>query len=30
MEQAMAAPYSVEEKKGQCEKPVLPGVNEKG
>ena len=30
MEQALAAPYLVEERKGQDEKPVLPGVNEIG
>jgi hypothetical protein len=30
MEQALEAPYPVEESKGQDEKPVLPGVNQKG
>lgn len=30
MEQALAAPHLVEERKGQDEKPVLPGVNEIG
>ena len=30
MEQTMAAPYPVEEREGQDEKPVLPGVNENG
>jgi hypothetical protein len=30
MEQALAAPYPVEEKEKQNGKPVLPGVNENG
>ena len=30
MEQALAAPYPVEEKEEQGEKPVLPGVNKNG
>lgn len=30
MEQALEAPYPVEESKGQDEKPVLPGVNQNG
>ncbi len=30
MEQALAGAYPVEEREGQEEKPVLPGVNENG
>ena len=30
MEQAMAAPYPVEKKVEQDEKPLLPGVNKNG
>jgi hypothetical protein len=30
MEHALAAPYPVEEKEEQDEKPVLPGVNKNG